>query len=107
MRTDPEPKEKRQTIAYAALHRTLRYRGEDTGLYVAALVDGTMFFSRHQPPLYDRQGRPVPVREVLPGSLVNIKYVIERGINWMGAVQVVREPAQERPFAPVSDDGLL
>jgi hypothetical protein len=46
------------TIAYAALHRTLRYRNEDTNLFVAAFDDGRMFFSRRQPSLYDRQARP-------------------------------------------------
>jgi hypothetical protein len=93
------------TIAYAALHRTLRYRGEDTKLYVAAFDNGRMFFSRNQPPLYDRQARPIPPKEVLPGSYVNIKFAIERGFNLMEAVQVVREPPQESPFDPILDDG--
>jgi hypothetical protein len=95
------------TIAYAALHRTLRYRDEDTGLFVAAFDDGRMFFSRRQPPLYDRQAERIPVREVLAGSYVNIKHKIERGINLMEAVQLVREPSQEHPFDPVPDDGHL
>jgi hypothetical protein len=34
------------TVAYAALHHTLRFRGEDTNLFVAAFDDGRMFFSR-------------------------------------------------------------
>jgi hypothetical protein len=93
------------TIAYAALHRTLRYRGEDTALYVAALVDGEMFFSRRPPALYDRHAKSIPAAEVLPGSYVNIRYAIERGINWMEAVQLVREPPQASPFDPVPDDG--
>jgi hypothetical protein len=95
------------TIAYAALHRTLRYRDEDTRLYVAAFDDGRMFFSYRQPPLYDRQARPIPAREVLPGSFVNIRFAIERGFNLMEAVQLVREPPQESPFDPVPDDGHL
>jgi hypothetical protein len=95
------------TIAYAALHRTLRYRDEDTNLFVAAFDDGRIFFSRRQPPLYDRQARPIPAREVLPGSYVNIKFAIERGINLMEAVQVVTEPIQNSPFDPVPDDGHL
>ncbi len=95
------------TIAYAALHRTLRYRDEDTKLYVAAFTDGTMFFSRRQPPLYDRQARPVPVREVIPGSYVNIRYLVEKGVNWMEAVQLVQEPHLASPFDPVLDDGHL
>ena len=66
-----------------------------------------MFFSRRQPSLYDRQARPLPVREVLPGSYVNIKFVIERDFNLMEAVQVVREPPLDSPFDPVPDDGHL
>jgi hypothetical protein len=95
------------TIAYAALHRTLRYRDENTNLFVAAFDDGRMFFSRRQPPLYDRQARPIPAREVLPGSYVNIKFAIEQGFNLMEAVQVVREPPLDAPFDPVLDDGHL
>jgi hypothetical protein len=95
------------TIAYAAVHRTLRYRDEDTKLFVAAFDDGTIFFSHRQPPLYDRQARPIPIREVLPGSYANIKYSIERGINWMEAIQLVREPSLESPFDPIRDDGHL
>jgi hypothetical protein len=45
--------------------------------------------------------------EVLPGSYVNIKFAIERGLNLMEAVQVVREPPQESPFDPIPDDGPL
>ena len=93
------------TIAYAALHRTLRYRDEDTKLFVAAFADGTMFFGHRQPPLYDRRARPIPPREVLPGSYVNIKYLIDRGINWMEAIQLVQEPSLKSPFDPVPDDG--
>jgi hypothetical protein len=51
-------------------HRTLQYRGENTGLYVAAFDDGTTFFSRRQPRLYDASARPMALREVIPGSCV-------------------------------------
>jgi hypothetical protein len=97
------------TIAYAALHTTLRYRDEDTNLFVAAFDDGRMFLSRRQPPLYDRKARPVAPREVLPGSYVNIRYAVERGVKLMEAVQVVNEPRQDSPFDPVplDDDGHL
>ena len=95
------------TIAYAALHRTLRFRDEDTNLFVAAFVDGQTFFSRRQPPVYDRQARPIPAREVLPGSYVNIRFAIARGFNLMEAVQVVREPPQVAPFDTIPDDGHL
>jgi hypothetical protein len=94
------------TIAYAALHRTLRYRDENTRLF-AAFSDGRMFFSPHQPPLYDRKARPMPPREVLPGSYVNIRYLVEHGFNLMEAVQVVTEPHQDSPFDPILDDGHL
>jgi hypothetical protein len=95
------------TVAYAALHRTMLYRHEDTKLFVAAFDDGQMFFARQQPSLFDRQARPVPPREILPGSYVNVKYLIDRGINWIEAVQLVREPPQESPFDPILDDGHL
>jgi hypothetical protein len=95
------------TIAYAALHRTLSYRNDDTGLYAAAFIDGTMFFSRQRPSLYDRQARPIPVREVLPDSVVKIKYRVQKGINWMEAIQLVQEPPQESPFDPILGDGHL
>jgi hypothetical protein len=96
------------TIVYAALHKTLRYRDEDTKLFAAAFDDGRMFFSRRQPPIYDRNARLVPPREVLPGSIVKIRYAIERGLKLMEAVQVVNEPRQDSPFDPVPpDDGHL
>jgi hypothetical protein len=37
--------------------------------------------------------------------LTSIVFCASNRDRWMGAVQVVREPAQERPFAPVPDDG--
>ncbi len=95
------------TIAYAALHQTLHYRDEDTRLFVAAFNDGRMFFGRRQPPLFDRQAQLIPTREVPPGSYVNVKYSIERGLNMMEAVQIVTEPGQDSPFDPIPDDGHL
>jgi hypothetical protein len=92
-------------IAYAALHRTMRYRGEDTKLFVMALFEEQMFFARRQPDFYDRRARLIPPREVLPGSYVNISFVKREGVNWMTAVQLVEEPAQDSPFDPVPDDG--
>jgi hypothetical protein len=95
------------TVAFAALHQRLLYRGEDTKLYVAALDDGQMFFSRRRPPLYDAMAHLMPQREVPPGSYVNVRYHEEGGINRMEAVQVVRFPEEEAPFDPVPDDGHL
>jgi hypothetical protein len=95
------------TIAFAALHKHLRYRGEDTKLYVAAFEDGTMFFSRRQPALYDALAQLIAHREVPPGSYVNVRYHVERGINRMDAIQLVRLLEEEAPFDPVPDDGHL
>jgi hypothetical protein len=93
------------TIAYAALHKRLRYRGEDTKLYVAAFDDGTTFFSCRRPPLYDAMAKLIPQREVPPGSYVNVRYHEERGINRLDAVQIVRLAEEKPPFDPVPDDG--
>ena len=95
------------TVAYAALHRRVRYRGKDTNLFVVAFEDGTMFFSPHQPPLYDRMAKLIPPREVLPGSYVNVRYHEARGRRWMDAVQVVRMAEDQSPFDPILDDGHL
>ena len=93
------------TVACAALHRTLRDRGEDTGLYVLAFTDGTMFFSRRQPKLYDAGARPVSSRELLPGTYVNVRYSEYQRRKLMEAVQLVRPPPEEElPFKPVLDD---
>jgi hypothetical protein len=93
------------TVAYAALHRTLRYRGEDTGLHVLAFEDRTMFFSKQQPKLYDATAKLIPPREIRPGSYVNVRYGVERGVNRMQAVQIVHQPEEDSPFDPVLDDG--
>lgn len=95
------------TIAYAALHHTLKYRGEDTRLRVVALDDGTTFFCRRQPPLFDAMARPMSPCEVVPGSYVNVRYREERGRKWMEAIQLVRGPVEEPPFRPILDDGHL
>lgn len=95
------------TVAFAALHQRLRYRGEDTKLYALAFEDRTMFFARHQPPLYDSAANRIAPREVLPGSRVNVSYRRERGINRLEAIQLVRVAEDESPFDPVLDDGHL
>jgi hypothetical protein len=93
------------TIAFAAVHRTLRYRGEDTGLYVAAFDDGTTFISRRQPRLYDASARPIASREVIPGTYVNVRYSDHQKRILLEAIQLVREPEEEPPFLPILDDG--
>lgn len=96
------------TIAFAAVHTTLRNRGTDTGLFCLAFIDGEVFFSRCQPRLYDAAARPIPPREVLPGSYVSVRYWEERRRKLMSAIQLVREPPEEEPpFKPVLDDGHL
>lgn len=90
-------------VAFAALHRTLAYRGEDTGFYVIAAPDGTMFFSHRQPSLYNSLARSMPMHEIPPGSVVNVRYHIEDGIGKIDAVQIVHEPEPDCPFEPVFD----
>ena len=95
------------TIAFAAIDRRLRYRGEDTGLYVAALTDGTMFLSRRPPRLYNSAAQPIPLCEVIPNSYVYVRYHERYGRKWMEAIQLVQEPEEVTPFRPVLDDGHL
>jgi hypothetical protein len=95
------------TVAYAALHQTLRYKGEDTGLHVLAFDDRRMFFSKQPPKFYDAVAKPIAPREVPPGSYVNVRHHLEHGVNRMTAVQIVRQPEEESPFDPVLDDGHL
>jgi hypothetical protein len=96
------------TVAFAALHQSLRYRGEDTGIHVLALDDGTTFFSRRPPRLYDSAARRVLAREVLPGTYVKVSYSEHPARKLMEAIQLVREPPDEDPpFKPVMDDELL
>jgi hypothetical protein len=95
------------TVAFAAVHRTLDYRGEDTGLFVVSFDDGTKFFSRRQPKLYGAAAQPIAPREVLPGTYVNVRYHEHRGRKLMEAIQLVREPDEETPFDPIMDDGHL
>ena len=95
------------TVAYTALHRRLKYRDEDTGLYAVAFTDGDVFLSREQQPLYDSAARPIAPREVLPGSRVNVRYVVDERVRRLLAVQVVMEPVVKPPFDPQTDDGHL
>jgi len=91
-------------LAFAAVHQRLRYRGEDTSLYAAAAEDGTMFFSRHQPKLYDRMAIPMATREIPPGSRIRIQFFEKDGINWMEAIQVVCLAEDGAPFEPVFEN---
>jgi hypothetical protein len=95
------------TVAFACVHQRLRYRGQDTGLHVLSFNDGTTFFSRRQPALYDATAKLLAQREVPPGSFVNVRYRKERGVNWIHAVQIVRLAEEEPPFDRVPDDGHL
>ena len=95
------------TIAFAALHRTMKYRGEDTRLYMVAFDDGTTFFSRQPPRLYDAAARQIPLREVVPETYAYVRYHERLGRKWMEAIQLVKEPEVEPPFRPVVDDGHL
>jgi hypothetical protein len=92
------------TIAFAATHRTLSYRGEDTRLHVVAFEDGTVFFSRQQPRLYDASAKPIDSRELVAGTSVIVRYHERKGRKWMAAIQLVRVPAEEPPFGPIMDN---
>jgi hypothetical protein len=95
------------TIAFAALHRTLRYGGESTDLYVVTFIDGTTFLSWRKPTFYDAAARRIAPREVVPGTNVNVRYERRLGVNWMQAIQLIREPPEdESPFDPVPDGHL-
>ena len=95
------------TVAFAALHQRLRYRGEETRQFALAFEDRTIFFSPQQPPLYDKAAKRIAPQEVLPGSYVNVRYRRERGINWMEAVQLVHSAQEKSPFDPIPDDEHL
>jgi hypothetical protein len=95
------------TVAFAALHRRLKYRGEDTGLYGLEFDDGTMFLAKRQPKLYDAMAKQITPREVLPGTCVKVRFDEAKNVNWMTAVQIVRLAEEEAPFDPVLDDGHL
>ncbi len=89
------------TVAFSALHRHLLFRGEDTGLHVLALDDGTMFFNRVSPRLFDRDGKRIMMQEFLAGDYVRVKYLEKGGIKKMDAVQIVEQAADDCPFDPV------
>ena len=96
------------TVAFASVHKTLRYRDEDTGWHVLAFEDQTMFFSRRPPKLFDAAARPVPSREVRAGTYANVRFSEHQRRKLMQAIQLVREPPEEEsPFRPVLDDGHL
>ena len=95
------------TVAFATIHQTMRYRGEDTGLHVVAFDDGGVFFSFRQPRLYDAAARPIPPREILPGAYVMVRYAERQRRRLMDAIQLLKEPEEEPPFLPVLDDGHL
>ena len=88
-------------MAFAALHRTLSYRGEDTGLFVIAGQDGSEFFSRKKPALFDSMAKPVAAREILPGSIINVRFQFRPEYRQIEAVQIVTETAPPCPFEPV------
>jgi hypothetical protein len=95
------------TVAFAAVHRTLNYRGEDTGLFVMSFDDGTTFISRRQPRLYDASARAIASREIVPGTYVNVRYSEHQKRKLLEAIQLVREPEEEPPFRPIPEDGHL
>jgi hypothetical protein len=91
-------------VAYAALHQTLRYRGEDTKLYSLAFTDGSLFFAKRAIELYDAANARVALREIGPGTVVRVVAQERKGVNWMSAVQVIRELVVNSPFGPLPED---
>lgn len=91
------------TVAYACVHRTVRYRGEDTKLYVVALVDTSVFVARVRPRLFDRLARPIQVQEIFPGTGVKVAYELQNGRKWMQGIQIVHCYEEGSPFSPVVD----
>lgn len=91
-------------VAFACIHRTLRYRCEDTLLFAVALEDeDLMFIARQQPHPYDREARRIAMCELLRGTIVKIAYELRDGRKWMRAVQVLEWAEEESPFSPAPD----
>jgi hypothetical protein len=88
-------------IAYAAIHRRLGWNGRDTAFYGIAFVDGTRFFSTRQPMIYDDQAKRIEPVEILPGSVVKVRYRIEKAVKWMEAIQVVWRAEEPCPFEAI------
>jgi hypothetical protein len=62
-----------------------------------------VFLARRQPDLYDRNAQSITSREILPGSVVRVRYHEGDGVRWMEAVQIVRLAEDQLPFDPVED----
>jgi hypothetical protein len=90
------------TVAIAAVHKMLRYKGKDSGLFYLVLDDGDVYVSRRRPALYGSDARPIPTRELEPGSYVNVLYSVDRRRKLMEAIQLISEPPEEEsPFRRV------
>lgn len=90
-------------IAFSAVHRRLRWKGEDTRFYGIGFEDGTMFLSRRQPPVFDAQNKRIRAAEIQHGTTVNVLYRVDGRVNWVDAIQVVRFAEEESPFMPVME----
>jgi hypothetical protein len=90
-------------VAFACIHRKLRWRGESTGYFVLAFQDGAVFLSRHTVSLVDAYSKPVRrAVEIPPGSEARVRWRGDRGIRWMTAIQIVRlNDDDQNLFEPV------
>ncbi len=78
-------------IAFACVHRKLRWRGELTGYFVLAFQDEAVFLSRRPVRLVDAYNKPVRrVIEITPGSEARVHWRDDQGVRWMTAIQIVR-----------------
>lgn len=88
-------------VAFACLHERLVWDRKPTPFFVVAFVDGAVFLSRRQPPLYDAERKRIrePI-EIGPGSIVRVLYHDRDGGKWIDAVQVIRLEDEVPDFGP-------
>jgi hypothetical protein len=90
-------------VAIGASHRKITYRGELWPFYMLALTDSRVFLARHAPVLYDRNAQRVPRIELLPGTVVRIRFEEIGRVRWMSAIQIIQSADDPDwcPFDPV------
>ena len=89
-------------VAFACVHQRLGWDRQSTPFFVLALVDGAVFLSRRQPPLYDTGRKRIrePI-EVTPGSIVRVLYHDRGEQRWIEAVQLIALAEEVPDFGPL------
>ena len=89
-------------VAFACVHQRLEWDRERTPFFAVALVDGAVFLSRLQPPLYDTACNRIrePI-EITPGSTVRIRYQERGDQRWIEAVQIIQLNEGVPDFGPL------